>query len=342
MSDNDNSVRYGLDGDEEEDEGATTRIHKAENDSSLSTASSSSAAGSGVSGGDGESSSRESKSSTDEKNGEDAEGKGKSGIHPFIQSKPPFNAQFPLSYFDNSEYDIRSGEDWCRLGWEDKEKRFYPLPGKAFLPLPLQPDKRAKARSPAEMTLEEILKKTPRLERFRQWLLRERFQRQIRMVGLDPHKGTYESNLACFFHFQHCVFHVELIIYAVTRLTPSEMEMAIVARLGSTVETLASLSDDSIEEIHRAVKRFSQRSKMDGELEDLSYPTIPAVGSDEGEEGEGEGQSSSDPDLNTATETKDEDQLNIVFKLRQPKRDDDASEDDDKGLTTNDDAKKYV
>lgn len=160
-------------------------MRKAENDSSLTTTS-----GSGYDTHSTASKTTRSKSVTDAHEDEgEADGKGKSAIHPFIQSKPPFSPQFPLHFFDNSEFDIRGGDDWCRLGWEEKEKRFYPLPAKAFLPLPLSIDKRAKATALSELTLEELLRKTPRLDKFRQWLLRERFDRQIRMVGLDPAKG---------------------------------------------------------------------------------------------------------------------------------------------------------
>lgn len=170
--------------DDEEEEGETT-LHKADVDSSLSGSSSDS--------GDSGSKSDESEAkslmgSPDED--EDVEGNEKTGIHSFIQSKPPFGPQLPLSFFDNTEYDIRSGEDWCTLGWEEKEQRFYPLPAKAFLPLPLPAEKRAKMKAPSEVTVEEILRKTPRLEKFRSWLLRERFQRQMRLAGIDPSKGS--------------------------------------------------------------------------------------------------------------------------------------------------------
>lgn len=114
--------------------------------------------------------------------------------------------------------------------------------------------------------------------------------------------------------------------------------MTMVARLGSTVETVASLSDDSIKELHQAGKRFSQqRSKVDAELEDFSAVELEADESVEGEEG---GEGSSETDVQAAEEMKDEDQLNIVYKLRQARRDDDMSDEDDKQLTNNDEAKK--
>ncbi|ODM98022.1 Dynein heavy chain 1, axonemal [Orchesella cincta] len=298
-----------------ENEGEETlHLHSPEADSTLSASSSGSVK---------KESNKTSTSTTDrreeEEEEEEAVERGRAAIHPFIQSKPPFSAQFPLSYFDNTEYDIRSGEDWCRLGWDEKEKRFYPLPGKAFLPLPLPFDKRVQAKAPSEATLEEILRKTPRLEKFRSWLLRERYNRQIRLVGLDPAK--------------------------LTKLTPSEAEMAIVARLGSTVETQASLSDESVPDMDKAVYieddrlEKTQSKKIDVLDRVASMKTIVSDDMLEGLE-----DSNSDPNdlLRLQQEMKEEDQLNIVFKVRQAKRDDEMSEDADLALTKNDDAKKSV
>lgn len=159
--------------------------------------------------------------------------------------------------------------------------------------------------------MDEILRKTPRLEGFRQWLLRERFDRQIRMVGLEPAK--------------------------VTRLSPSELEMNIVARLGSTVHTKATLSDDSLTELHRRASKRQSRTKSRAVLEDEDADE--GQGSDEDSDEEA---SNSDHGIESETEVKDEDQLTIVYKLRQLRRDDEGSDEGDKGIGKDDEAKKSV
>lgn len=81
--------------------------------------------------------------------------------------------QFPINCFDNCTFDIRPPEEWIQLGLDFKDKRFYPLPGKAFLPLPAGA---AKKKSPAlsETVVDHLLTATPRLNRMYQWLLKER------------------------------------------------------------------------------------------------------------------------------------------------------------------------
>ncbi|CAG7831213.1 unnamed protein product [Allacma fusca] len=105
---------------------------------------------------------------------------------------PPFGPMFPLDYFDNEEYDIRSGEEWMYLGWDWKEQKIFPIPAKAFLPMPKDSTLRKKKCHPntpaddvenvalSELTSANLLTKTERLEKFRRWLLTERYRRLVR------------------------------------------------------------------------------------------------------------------------------------------------------------------
>lgn len=112
-------------------------------------------------------------------------------LHPFIKSKPPFGAMLPLEFFDDEEFDIRSGEDWIRLGYDAKEDINYPIPGKAFLPFIKSNGEEEHENNLAisQVTYEQLLKKTPRLEKFHQQLVRARFNRMLQNAGIDPAKG---------------------------------------------------------------------------------------------------------------------------------------------------------
>ena len=115
-----------------------------------------------------------------------------------LQAAPPFGPMFPLDYFDNEEYDIRTGEEWMFLGWDWKEHKMYPIPAKAFLPIrrSRQDDKMKKCKlveeekpkALSEITAVNLLTKTERLERFRRWLLSERYRRLTRD---DTSAGTF-------------------------------------------------------------------------------------------------------------------------------------------------------
>lgn len=115
------------------------------------------------------------------------------------------------------------------------------------------------------------------------------------------------------------------------------MEMALVARLGSTVETQATLSNDSVLEIHKPKKKDGKGRLIGDAVTSLTLASSPSL-----EQEEDQSNSNSDPQARKNESNKDEDQLNIVFKLRLPKKDDELSDDDDRGLTINDDAKRYA
>lgn len=106
----------------------------------------------------------------------------------FIKSKPPFGYMFPLHCFDNFECDIRPPEEWLSLGWDTKEKRFFPLPAKAFLPMPGPSAKKNLPALSETIVDNNLLTATPRLTKMYHWLLRERFQRTVEMLGIDPKK----------------------------------------------------------------------------------------------------------------------------------------------------------
>ena len=108
---------------------------------------------------------------------------------------------FPLDYFDNEDYDIRTGEEWMFLGWDWKEHRMYPIPAKAYLPVRRQLDEnvpekckhlleKEKPKALSEMTAVNLLTKTERLEKFRHWLLTERYRR---LTNDDASAGSYST-----------------------------------------------------------------------------------------------------------------------------------------------------
>jgi len=92
-----------------------------------------------------------------------------------VKTKSQFGFHFPLEYFDNEEFDIRSPEAWMSLRPNPKGGGKYPLPGKAYLPLP--PDPTDPMISLAEITSEVLLDKSARLQGFRRWLTLQRTQR---------------------------------------------------------------------------------------------------------------------------------------------------------------------
>lgn len=82
------------------------------------------------------------------------------------------------------DFDIRSGEEWINLGYDVDDNKMYPIPGKAFLPMP-QLQTRRFLPALSEVTSSNLLKKSETLERFRKWLIKERFKRQMKTIGLE-------------------------------------------------------------------------------------------------------------------------------------------------------------
>jgi len=161
----------------------------------------------------------------------------KKGIHPFIRSKPPFNPMFPLHYFDNTEWDTRTPDEWINLGWDGKERRFYAIPGKAFLPLP---GSYVRKTTPAlsETIVDNLLNSSKRLFYLERCLLKERYERLLEILGVEMEE-YYE---------------------------PSTAELQLVARLGCTVEPLYEEVDEDL--LTRARKLLDKKSYTRVEEED--------------------------------------------------------------------------
>jgi hypothetical protein len=133
-----------------------------------------------------------SSSDSSQSSGEGDEEEEDQAEHPFIKTKPPFGPQFPLEHFDNEEFDIRPGEEWIGLGWDPKENKMYPIPAKAFLPMPL-PGARLQVPALSEVTAMNLLKKTESLDNFRKWLIRERYKRQMMLMGVKYSRKDYHG-----------------------------------------------------------------------------------------------------------------------------------------------------
>jgi hypothetical protein len=213
--------------------------------------------------------------------------------------KPPFNPMLPLPIFDNMEFDIRMPNDWLSLGWDSKERKFYPLPGKAFLPLPGSVVRR-EAPALSETVVNNLLTSSPRLEKLFHWLLKERYERTIKMLGIDQNR---------------------------IKFAPTEAELALLARLGSTVPCLFKESSQDL--LTRSRLLLEKKSEIQRYPIDDSYYSLLDLGSMSDMSGESQMHLRSyNPDT-VEVEGKSLPLYNVVYKKRPSKCPGDDSYDED-------------